>query len=415
MSHAILSTPSLIRWASTPLYASEQQIRGENPHSADGVHALGVMLYLKTLGDIDRPLNRDSIAVLERKHVCRGLICVITQSVASDRDDRYQHAGELAEALRVLPSMLIVDPDAVPEIDPETVLYEELDRRAADGRQKNDTACGQLSQRDWAGAVQTLESIFHPALLDVDLYTRAVQHRDGKRFVNDLGIEFALVPSGSFWMGDGDGICGDTQVTIDQDFCLGVYPVTQEDWQTVMGSNPSHFRKGGPGAHMLTGISDADLKRFPVESVSWDDCQEFLWKLNERAGDTGWLYRLPREAEWEYACQGAATTRELCSWNYYFREPTYSLSAQQANFAESALGRTCRVGSYEANVLGLYDMHGNDSEWCEDCRDVSTRWVRGGSYKYSATGCQSASRDWWEHSTERPDTGIRLARVSLGR
>ena len=179
----------------------------------------------------------------------------------------------------------------------------------------------------------TLESIFHPVMRDEDLYTRAVQHRDGNRFINGLGMEFALVPSGTFWMGGRDGKCGDNQVTIERDFYIGVYPVTQEEWQKVMGNNPSHFRKGGDGADKLSGVSDADLKRFPVESVSWNDCQVFIQKLNESLKETGWMYRLPREAEWEYACRGAANTQVLCGWNFYLRSPTNTLSAQQANFS----------------------------------------------------------------------------------
>ena len=113
-------------------------------------------------------------------------------------------------------------------------------------------------------------------------------------------------------MGGQDGNCGGNQVTIDRDFYIGVYPVTQEEWQKVMGANPSHFRKGGAGADKLSGVSDADLNRFPVESVSWNDCQVFIKKLNESQKETGWMYRLPREAEWEYACR-ARPTRRPCA------------------------------------------------------------------------------------------------------
>ena len=94
-----------------------------------------------------------------------------------------------------------------------------------------------------AAAVKTLETVFHPVFRDGDLYARAVAHRDGKRYLNALGMEFALVPKGTFWMGGQEGKCGDKQVTIDQDFYIGVYPVTQEEWQKVMGTTPSYFRK----------------------------------------------------------------------------------------------------------------------------------------------------------------------------
>ena len=218
------------------------------------------------------------------------------------------------------------------------------------------------------------------------------KHRDGERFINGLGMEFVIVPGGTFWMEGWHGYCGKEQVTIDRDFYIGVYPVTQDEWQKVMGDNPSHFRKGGAGADKLSGVSDADLKRFPVESVSWNDCQVFIKKLNESQKETGWMYRLPREAEWEYACRGAATTQALFGWNFYLRAPTNTLSAQQANIKDSALRSTCSVGLYEANSLGLFDMQGNVWEWCEDACDGSTRVDRGGGWYDAAEVCRAAFR-----------------------
>src|SRR5205085_1344123 len=101
-----------------------------------------------------------------------------------------------------------------------------------------------------------------------------------------------------------DGNPGDKKVEIAHDFYLGVYEVTQEEWQAVTGLNPSFFSRPGDGKDRLEGIAEADLKRFPVEQVSWDDAQAFLTRLNARAKKPGWVYRLPKEAEWEYACRG---------------------------------------------------------------------------------------------------------------
>jgi formylglycine-generating enzyme required for sulfatase activity len=409
-----LTTPSVIRWASTPLYASPQQRLGEDPHTSDDVHALGVMLYQMLLGNLNLQLGVDMWQDLEEQYICQELLDVLSRSVASRVERRYQNASELAEALARLPKRLIVEPVVVSVADRELQLYEEIDRRVDDARAKNETARQQLDRREWKAAVATLETIFHPVMRDEDLYTRAVQHRDGKRFLNGLGMEFALVPAGTFWMGGQDGKCGDRKVTIDRDFYIGVYPVTQEEWQKVMGTNPSRFRKGGRGADKLSGVTDSDLKRFPVEMVSWNDCQVFIKKLHESLKETAWMYRLPREAEWEYACRGAATTTALCGWNFYLRSPTNTLSAQQANFRDSALGRTCKVGLYEANTLGLFDMHGNVDEWCEDALD-SHRLVRGGGWNDVAGSCRAASRSNQPPTGAGSGMGLRLARVPSGK
>ncbi|MGP0069461.1 MAG: formylglycine-generating enzyme family protein [Isosphaeraceae bacterium] len=260
-----------------------------------------------------------------------------------------------------------------------------------------------------------LETILHPAMHDQYMNMNKLDHRDGKRFINALGMEFVIVPAGTFWMGGEDGKCGDNQVTIDHDFYIGVYPVTQEEWQRVMGDNPSHFRMGGVGADNVSHVSEIDLKRFPVESVSWDVCQVFIRELNETQKETGWRYRLPREAEWEYACRGAATTQALCGWCFYLRSPTNTLSAQQANFKDSGLGRTCKVGLYEANALGIFDMHGNVWEWCEDDFDGSGRVFRGGGWSSSALPCRAAFRCGDAPTNSCSRLGLRLARVPSGK
>ena len=100
-----------------------------------------------------------------------------------------------------------------------------------------------------------------------------------------------------------------TRVEVPHDFYLGAFPVTQEQWQAVMGSNPSWFARGGGGADKVKGIADADLKRFPVEQVSWNDCQAFLMELGQEERK---FYRLPTEAEWEHACRAGTTTPFSC-------------------------------------------------------------------------------------------------------
>src|SRR5262249_14361976 len=135
----------------------------------------------------------------------------------------------------------------------------------------------------------------------------------------------------TFWMSK-DGKNAQRQVTIKRAFQMAVYLVTQEQWQAVTGNNPSWFSRSGGGKAQVKDIPEDDLKQFPVESVSWNEAQEFLGKLNASQKKSGWLYRLPTEAEWEYACRGAATSKADCSFDFYFDRPTNDLSSTQANF-----------------------------------------------------------------------------------
>jgi formylglycine-generating enzyme required for sulfatase activity len=241
-------------------------------------------------------------------------------------------------------------------------------------------------------------------------------------------MKFVKVPKGTFWMGGGS-LEGPPkkQVAIKEDFELAAYTVTQEQWEVVMGNNPSFFSRKGDGKKFVKDIQDADLKCFPVELVSWNDVQDFLKKVNERQKAKGWLYRLPSEAEWEYACRGAATTKEECSFDFYFDKGTNDLSSREANFdgnypqgkAEKGvwLKRTAKVGSYPPNKLGLYDMHGNVWQWCSDLYDEKDpdRVLRGGSW-FVAAGvfCRAANRSWSAPSFGSIEVGFRLARVPSG-
>ncbi len=125
-----------------------------------------------------------------------------------------------------------------------------------------------------------------------------------RRFKNSLGMEFALIPKGKSWLGGGNGKPGDTPVEIAHDFYLGVYEVTQDEWHKLTGQTPSEFSRTGEGEKRVKNVSDDELKHFPVEMVSWNDAQLFLKTLNQRDPTPGWTYRLPKAAEWEYACRG---------------------------------------------------------------------------------------------------------------
>jgi formylglycine-generating enzyme required for sulfatase activity/serine/threonine protein kinase len=247
----------------------------------------------------------------------------------------------------------------------------------------------------------------------------AVQERD-----NSVLMTFARLPKGTFYMG-WDGRKQGVKTEIKEDFEIAVHDVTQGQWTEVMGNNPSHHSP--ERARAGKDISDEELRLFPVEMVSWDDAQAFLKKLNEREHGGGYVYRLPTEAEWEYACRGGATSVAECSHHFYFAEPTDKLSSDRANFNGTVpfggapegewLERPTRVGAYPANRLGLYDMHGNVWQWCEDAIQQGAgpvvRAQRGGGWRYAGSSCRASSRTVNLPSYRSNGRGFRVVRVPV--
>ncbi len=166
---------------------------------------------------------------------------------------------------------------------------------------------------------------------------------------NSIGMEFVLIPAGEFLMGcsDGDSECDDSEkpqhkVKISKPFYLGKYEVTQGQWEKVMGANPSYFKNCGVDC--------------PVENVSWNDVKQFIQKLN--ADGRKGKYRLPTEAEWEYAARGSDTLTN--------RKSRYGNPDEIAWYDKNSGGTTHPVGKKKPNAFGLYDMLGNVWEWTED-------------------------------------------------
>jgi formylglycine-generating enzyme required for sulfatase activity len=243
-------------------------------------------------------------------------------------------------------------------------------------------------------------------------------------YTNSIGMEFVKIPPGEFEMGspsDEEGRWDEEgpihEVTIEKAYYLGTYEVTQEQWVEVMGNNPSEF--------------EGDNN--PVESVSWDDVQEFVEKLNELEGTD--KYRLPSEAEWEYACRAGTTTRysfgdgesDLGDYAWYSGYKTYE--EWEKNMDEILKeGSAHPVGQKKPNPWGLYDMHGNVCEWCQDewhdsydgapadgsaweDGSSSSRVIRGGNWILNAGYCRSAARNGLDPDIRYFYLGFRLLRA----
>jgi formylglycine-generating enzyme required for sulfatase activity len=212
------------------------------------------------------------------------------------------------------------------------------------------------------------------------------------------GMEFVLVPAGEFMMGSPDDEIdrkpdeAQHRVRITRDFYLGKYEVTQGEWGRIMGENPSHFKDCG--------------SRCPVERVSWYRVQGFIARLSDisRSG----AFRLPTEAEWEYACRAGTATPFSTGKNLTTDQANYDGNYPYPGEPKGIYReKTMPVGRFLPNAWGLYDMHGNVWEWCEDdycdypsgpavnplgrC-EAEKKVIRGGSWYFNATNARSARR-----------------------
>ncbi|MEG4588607.1 formylglycine-generating enzyme family protein [Microcoleus sp. MOSTC5] len=280
-----------------------------------------------------------------------------------------------------------------------------------------------LKDRDEPNIKKQLQKYF--PTFDFDAITVNAKGKENSRcpyyahfFAEDLGngvvLEMVYIAGGTFMMGSPNSEQGRYDyenphhlVTVPA-FFAGKYPITQAQWEAVMGNNPSGF-KG---------------EKRCVENVSWDDAVEFCAKVSQKNGKK---YRLLSEAEWEYACRAKTTTEFHFGENITPDLVNYHGYYPYAN-APKGLSRkeTTNVGRFPPNAFGLYDMHGNVWEWCSDrwhenyngaptdgsCWETGTseyRMLRGGSWDNYAVNCRSADRNWLSAGGRRRKIGFRVA------
>jgi formylglycine-generating enzyme required for sulfatase activity len=213
-----------------------------------------------------------------------------------------------------------------------------------------------------------------------------------------INMKFVHIPPGTFMMGSLKTL---HRVTLTKGFYMQTTQVTQKQWKALTGNNPSWFRHH---------------EECPLEDVSWHDVQDFINKLNDKEGSD--RYRLPTEAEWEYACRAGSDT------TYCFGNDESELK-EYAWYEKNSDRKTHPVGQLKPNPWGLYDMHGNVWEWCRDLyanypvsaitdpmgnSTGSTRILRGGSWYNAAGFCRSSSRDPRSPYKKNPAIGFRLVR-----
>jgi formylglycine-generating enzyme required for sulfatase activity len=248
-----------------------------------------------------------------------------------------------------------------------------------------------------------------------------------KSLTNSVGMAFVLVPAGSFLMGSTPDEPGHRsnegpahEVIIGNAFYLGVHPVTQAAYLAVTGKNPARFHDSAGGG-----------REHPVEGVSWEEAAAFCRALSDRPEEraAGRSYRLPTEAEWEYAARAGTGTPFGFGANFGAAQGNFDAAYPYGDAEPAASsGRTTPVTRYPASAWGLHDMHGNVWEWCADWYGESYyaalplrdppgppegkfRVLRGGSWKNQATACRAAYRNALAPHQKDSATGFRVVLV----
>ncbi|MBW4554394.1 MAG: SUMF1/EgtB/PvdO family nonheme iron enzyme [Trichormus sp. ATA11-4-KO1] len=387
-------------------YMPSEQAIGRPKLSSD-VYAVGMLAIQALTGlqphELPTDPKNDEVIWRNRANVTEKLALVLNKMVSYDFRDRYPSAVEALQAITA------IQPQQQPQIPP-TILKPPI----------VPTILNPVTPSTFFSTyLQTFQ--FETVKVNAQGQIIKRQNREAKYFVEDLGngvtLEMVQIPGGTFTMGSPEEEAGrfdnespQRQVRV-PGFFMGRYAVIQEQWQAVMGTNPAHF-KGN---------------RRPVEQVSWDDAVEFCEKLSQKTGKT---YRLPSEAEWEYACRAGTNTP------FYFGETINTdLVNYDGNFPYGSAPKgeyrqqTTDVGKFPPNSFGLYDIHGNVWQWCQDVynenyqgaptdgsawlngKEKNINVLRGGSWVNGARYCRSPFRVKYACANSPYYVGFRVVAV----
>jgi formylglycine-generating enzyme required for sulfatase activity len=423
------------RGAYTPLYASPQQQKNEPPDPRDDVHALGVIWYqlLKRDPHVAAPVGMDWVEEFSRHGFTASQAKLLAACVATRADRRPGDAKALADLLKAEAAAAAA---TLPSGEPDGSKLISLTNQSTAAHKPIITVRGKPTEADAAAAAAaallggggvggkfgTRPNVPGSGTGSHASLALTEKTADGrpKLIRNSLGMTFTYVPPGTFQMGATEEETGrkphetpQHPVRISHGFYLSIFPVTQGQYEKLKGKNPSFFHKvqGGGGD-------------YPVESVSWLDAEKFCQKLSQLADETlaERTYRLPTEAEWEYACRAGTTTP---FWG------GTTLATKDAHFKSGATGQgqPHGVGRVAANPWGLHDMHGNVAEWCADWYHEyyyfdspgtdprgpakgDKKVVRGGSWADPPADCRSATRKAMSPTQPCNTIGFRVVLVT---
>jgi formylglycine-generating enzyme required for sulfatase activity len=412
-----------LRGAATTLYASPQQSKKEAPAPTDDVHALGVIWYqlLKRDPSAAAPVGHEWEEEFRPHGLTDSQVRVMEMCLSTRPDKRPKDAAALAELLAQVtvapPTPGVDDGSKVMSLKGLSGMYKKTPAGVAAPAGRAVVASDAAANT--AAALLSAAGAAAPAAKGGP----STAHVGSRLVRNSVGMTLVRVPAGSFVMGTPEGEFGHRDhespphpVKFAHPFFLAVHPVSQNQYEMVTGSNPARFTRGHGGGH-----------EHPVEHLSWKDSVRFcelLSSLPEEVANHR-FYRLPTEAEWEYACRAGTTTA------FHMGDRLSSRDAIFNGGAGKHSGKTTApVGTCPPNAWGLHDMHGNVQEWVGDWYEEyyyfdsppadppgpprgTLKVVRGGCYSMFATECRSAARRGHDPASAAETIGFRVVLAAV--